>query len=195
MAKERFNTKLEQVSQTAAPAAASAPLDTHEHFLQSAAVTRLGSDVVFYEQGDPKQEPLLAKVTRVTPTGLLLHVFTLRGMQVREFVRHINDPWFQEGTREKVLREKGAWDTLAAAQERLDQQAEARRQAVLKQQQAQEAGRQSIIDAEPLMTDVAMAAEQMARDGLTIPEMVTKLGGKATLGQLQHHFATHTVSA
>ena len=158
--------------------------------------TRLGSIVSYYENGDPAQEPLMALVTRVTPTGLMLCVFTYSGPRQREYTRHIADPWFVElEGREKTLREKGAWDTLDNAHDRLDEQAQVRREAVSRRQAADEQNRQAIIDEEPLLEEHAMAAEQMAREGVDLPTMVAKLGGRVTVGQLKSHFDLNPVSA
>jgi len=165
-------------------------------FEVATAMTKLGSQVAYYENGDKSQKPQLAFVTDVTPTGLNLHVFTPRGMSVRDYTRHIDDPWFQElDQRQKTLREKGAWDTLDEAQRRLDHEALMRRQAVIRRQQAEEANKQSQIDQEPLMEDIAMAAEEMARNGIALPDMVTRLHGQATIGQLRQHFELNPVSA
>ena len=158
--------------------------------------TRLGSQVAYYENGDPAQKPMVGLVTDVTPTGLMLCVFTNSGPRQREYTRHIEDPWFtQLEGREKVLRDKGAWDTIDNAHDRLDEQAKLRREAVLRRQQAEEANRQSVIDEEPILEEYAMAAEEMARQGVDLPTMVGKLGGKVTVGQLKSHFDLNPVSA
>lgn len=166
------------------------------HFELATMETQLGSQVAYYENGDPAQKPMLAFVSDVTPTGLCLHVFTPRGMSVRDYTRHIDDPWFKEiDQRQKTLREKGAWDTLDEAQRRLDAEAALRRAAVIRRQQADEANKQSQIDEIPLMDDIAMAAEEMARNGIALPDMVTRLHGQATIGQLKSHFELNPVSA
>lgn len=172
------------------------PFQTQSPFEKATNKTRLGSQVAYYENGDPAQEPLVALVTRITPTGLMLCVFTSSGPRQREYTRHIDDPWFTalEG-RERVLREKGAWDTMDNAHDRLDEQAKLRREAVTRRQQAEEANRQTQIDEEPLLEEHAMAAEEMARNGVDLPTMVAKLGGKVTVGQLRGHFENNPVSA
>lgn len=165
-------------------------------FEVATAMTRLGSQVAYYENGDKSQKPQLAFVSDVTPTGLNLHVLTPRGMSVRDYTRHIDDPWFTElDQRQKTLQEKGAWDTLEEGQRRIDNEARLRREAVIRRQIAEEANRQAQIDSQPLMDEVAMAAEELARQGFAIPDIVTQLRGQATLGQIVNHFENHTISA
>lgn len=157
--------------------------------------TRFGDTVAFYGEGDPLQKPQPALVTEVTPTGLVVCVFTPQGPKQRDYVRHIDDPWFAElPERVRVRREKGTWDTMANALARMDEQAEARRQDVLRRQEAEAANRQSIIDEEPMLDEFAMQAEEMARQGVPVPEMVKKLGGKVTAGQIKNHFELNPVS-
>ena len=165
-------------------------------FEVATAMTKLGSQVAYYENGDKSQKPQLAFVSDVTPTGLNLHVLTPRGLTVRDYTRHIDDPWFKEiDQRQKTLREKGAWDTLEEAQRRLDEEARLRREAVIRRQQAEEANRMSLADEEPLMEDVAMKAEELARQGFAMPDIVTELRGAATIGQVRNHFENNVISA
>jgi hypothetical protein len=158
--------------------------------------TRLGDTVLYYEQGDPEQQPLAAIVSKVAATGLCLHVFSPRGLTVRDYIRHIEDPWFTElEGREAVLREKGAWDTLSAGLARQAAQAQARQEALRRRIQAEEADRKRMIDEQPLMEDTAMMAEELARSGLSLPEIASRFGGRVTVGQLQNHFELHPISA
>lgn len=165
-------------------------------FEKATGKTRFGDTVAYYGEGDPSQKPEVALVRKVTPTGLVLCVLTSSGPKQRDFVRHVDDPWFKEQDgREKVMREKGTWDTIENAHARQDAQAEARRQDVLRRQAAEEANRAQIIDEEPLLEEFQMAAEEMARKGVPVPDMVKKLGGKVTEGQLKNHFELNPVSA
>lgn len=172
------------------------PFVAKSAFEKATGKTRFGDTVAYYGEGDPNQKPEVALVREVCPTGLVLCVFTSSGPKQRDYVRHVEDPWFKEQDgREKVMREKGTWDTIENAHARQDEQAKARAEAVLRRQQAEEANRAQIIDEEPLLEELAMAAEEMARKGVALPDMVKKLGGKVTVGQLKNHFDLNPVSA
>ena len=165
-------------------------------FEKATGKTRFGDTVAYYGEGDPQQEPEVAIVRKVCPTGLVLCVLTSSGPKQRDYVRHVEDPWFAEQDgREATMREKGTWDTIENAHARQDAQAEVRRQSVLRRQEAEAANRAQIIDEEPLLEEYAMQAEELAKKGVALPDMVKKLGGKVTAGQLKNHFELNPVSA
>lgn len=158
---------------------------------------KLGETVAYYRNGDSTQEPQVAIVSRITATGLTLHVFQISGpMLFRESVRHVLDPWHEERPDRKHVRfERGCWSSWDLAQER--QEAEQRRKAELlaKQRQSEEATRQMLADMEPLLEDVAMEAEELARQGFALPDIAEHFRGRCTIGQLKNHFETHSISA
>ena len=176
--------------QTTLPAAESSDFEV------ASAMTGLGDTVAYYENGDKSQQPQVAIVSNVTPTGLCLHVLSPRGISVRDYTRHIDDPWFAAlDQRQKTLNEKGAWDTLQSARRRLDEMARQRRLDVLRRQQAEEANKQDRADEEPLLDEVAMKAEELARQGFALPDIAAQLRGEATVGQIRNHFENNMVSA
>lgn len=171
------------------------PFVAKSAFEKATAKTRFGDTVAYYGEGDPGQKPELALVREVCPTGLVLCVLTSSGPKQRDYVRHVEDPWFKEQDgREKVMREKGTWDTIDNAHARQDAQAEARRQDVLRRQAAEAANRAQIIAEEPLLEEVAMAADELAKKGVALPDMVKKLGGAVTVDQLKNYFDLNPVS-
>lgn len=155
--------------------------------------------VAYYPNGDKVQDPEVAIVTKRTPTGLDLWVFGDRTPLRRKSVRKMDDPWYTDPTfgaeRKKRLFEDGCWDTVGAAKDRMaNAQAEAKA-ATERRQKAEQADRQAIIDQEPLLTEIAMEVEDLARQGFELPDICAAMRGKATPGQITNHLSNTTISA
>ena len=155
--------------------------------------------VAYYPNGDKIQDPEVAIVTKRTPTGLDLWVFGDRTPLRRKSVRQMDDPWYTDPTfgaeRKKRLFEDGCWDTVSSAKARMNAATEEAKAAVKRRQEAEQADRQSIIDQEPLLTEVAMEVEDLARQGFELPDICAAMRGKATPGQITNHLSNTTISA
>ena len=155
--------------------------------------------VAYYPNGDKTQEPEVALVTKRTPTGLDLWIFGDRTPLRRKSVRHLSDAWYDDPTfgaeRKKRRFEDGCWDTVTAAKARMASAVDDAKAAAKKRQDAEQADRQRIIDEEPLLTEVAMEAEDFARQGFAIPDICAAMRGKATPGQITNHLNNTRISA